>query len=80
MLDSNTLYLLLAMVGFVFMAVAMINHHSNTEQVRKKRGQVKSVTHKLSMKIDVLEQEIVNLKVKIDDLEDEINSYNTQAQ
>ncbi len=80
MLDSNTLYLLLAMVGFVFMAVAMINQHSNNDQVRKKRGQVKAVTHKLDMKIDVLEQEIVHLKVKIDDLEDEINSYHTQAQ
>ncbi|MDC0336235.1 hypothetical protein OAN24_05010 [Pseudodesulfovibrio sp.] len=79
MLDSNTLYLLLAMVGFVFVAIAMINHHSNSDQIRKKRSHVKGFTNKLNQKIDAIEKEIVNLKVKVDDLEDEINSYHTSG-
>lgn len=80
MLDANTLYLLLAMVVFVFVAIAMVNQHSNNEMVQKKRAQVKAFTHKLNMKIDAIEQEIINLKVKVDDLEDEINSYHTQPE
>lgn len=77
MLDSNTLYLLLAMAAFVFIAIAMVNHHSNTDQIRKKRAQVQAFTNKLNQKIDAIEQEIVNLKVQVDDLEDEINSYHS---
>ncbi len=75
MLDSNTLYLLLAMVGFVFIAIGMVNFHSNNDQVSKKRSHVQGFTNKMNMKIEVLEQEIVNLKIKVDDIEDEINSY-----
>lgn len=78
MLDANTLYLLLAMVVFVFIAIAMVNQHSNHDMIQKKRAQVQGFTNKLNMKIDAIEQEIVNLKVKVDDLEDEINSYHTQ--
>ncbi len=80
MLDANTLYLLLAMVVFVFVAVAMVNQHSNNDMVQKKRGQVQAYTNKLNLKIDAAEQEIVTLKVMVDDLEDEINSYQTQAE
>lgn len=80
MLDANTMYLFLAMVGFIFIAIGMINQHSNSDQIRKKRSHVQAFTNKLNQKIDVLEQEIVNLKIKVDDLEDEINSYYTQQQ
>lgn len=80
MLDGNTLYLLLAMIIFVFIAIAMVNQHSNNDMIQKKRAQVKGFTNKLNMKIDVIEQEIINLKVKVDGLEDEINSYHTQAE
>lgn len=80
MLDASTIYLLLAMFSFVFVAIAMVNQHGNNDMIRKKRAIVKGFTDKTKMKIDNIEKEIIDLKIKIDDLEDEINSVHVQTQ
>jgi len=72
MLDSSTLYLILAMAGFVFVAIVMVHHHNCSDTVRRKRNEVKSVSTQLQMKIDVLEQEVVDIQMRLDEIDEEI--------
>lgn len=75
MMESSTTYLILAMALFIFVAVIMVHHHSNTDQIRRKTGEVEDYTNRLNMKIEIIEREIVDLKLQIDDLDEEIDSY-----
>lgn len=74
MLDTSTLSLILVMVGFVAVAVVMVHHHNNSDQVRRKKGEVASYSQKLNRKIEVVEREIVDLKLKIEELDEEIDA------
>ncbi|QGY40955.1 hypothetical protein GM415_12730 [Pseudodesulfovibrio cashew] len=73
MLDISTLSLLIVMVVFICVAMIMVHYHSNSDQVRRKKNEVASYSQKLSQKIDVVEKEIIDLKVKIETLDEEID-------
>ncbi|QJB57999.1 hypothetical protein [Pseudodesulfovibrio sp. zrk46] len=75
MLDTSTPYLLLAMATFIFVAIALVHHHKNGEIIRRKKGEVEDYVARLSQKIDILEQDIVDLRMKSDDLDDEIETF-----
>jgi peptidoglycan hydrolase CwlO-like protein len=74
MLDSNTTYLLLAMAGFVFAAVVLVHGHNCNDTIKRKSNQVHNITEQLGKKINVLEQEVVDLQTKIGEVDDQINS------
>lgn len=73
-MDTSTFYLLLAMGIFVFGAVIMIHHHNCTDIVKKREGHVQQKTDYLNRKIEVLEQEIVNLKIQIEEVDEKIDA------
>lgn len=74
-MDISTIYLIMAMGGFLLIAVALIHHHNSSQQVRRKQGELNGVTQKLNPRIEILEKEIAELKVKIDELDIEITTY-----
>ena len=74
-MDLSTIYLIMAMGGFLMIAVALIHHHNASQQVRRKNGELVGVTQKLNPRIDILEREIAELKAKIDELDVEITTY-----
>lgn len=74
-MDVNTIYLIMAMGGFLLVAVTLIHHHNCSQQVRRKKGEVNGVTQKLAPRIEILEKEVAGLKVKIDELDVEITTY-----
>lgn len=71
-MENSTIYLILALSAFLFIVVLMIHQHNCSEQVRRKRGAVESVIQKLNPRIEILEKEIIDLKVKIEEVEEEI--------
>lgn len=77
MLDTSTTYLILAMALFICVAVIMVHHHSNSDQIRRKTGEIEDYTARLNQKIEIVERDIVDLKLKIDELDEEIDSYST---
>lgn len=80
MIDSNTFYLILAMLFFILVTVVFVKRHQAKEKVRRKTGEVEDYTFRLNQKIEVLEKEIVDLKIQIDDLDEEIEAYSMQEE
>jgi len=76
MLDSSTVYLMLAMGTFVFIAIIMIHKHNSTNQIRRKTGEVEAFSAQINQKITIIENEVIDLKLKIDELDDEIEAHN----
>lgn len=74
MLDISTLSLILAMAGFVAVAVVTVHHHKNSDQVRRKKNQVAAHSQQLNQKIAIVEKDIVDLKLKLESLDEEIAS------
>ncbi|WFS61159.1 hypothetical protein LF599_10765 [Pseudodesulfovibrio thermohalotolerans] len=72
MLEVSTLYLLLAMFGFVLLGILVIHHHNCTDQVCRKRNEIRRLTVDLSAKNAVLEEQIAELKTKINEIDDQI--------
>ena len=77
MLDSSTLYLILAMVGFVFVAVIMIHQNNCSEIITRRHNAVKSITQQFAEKPNVLEQGIVDLKIQIDEIDEKLDTFQT---
>ncbi len=75
MLDTSTFYLILIMAGFVMLAVLVVHHHNCSDEIRKKKGEVDDYIFRLNKKIDVLEQDIVDIQIKIDAVDAEIDAY-----
>lgn len=80
MIDSNTLYLILAMVFFILVTVVFVKRHQAKEEIRRKTGEVEDYTFRLNQKIEVLEKSIVDLKMEIDELDEEIEAYSMQEE
>ncbi|WP_243545831.1 hypothetical protein [Pseudodesulfovibrio tunisiensis] len=74
-MDTSTLYLLLAMLSFVLVAVLLIHHYNCSEEVKRRQRQVAGKEALLNKKNDVLEQENAALEVKLDEIDAEIESY-----
>lgn len=74
MLDISTLSLIVVMVGFICFAIIVVHHHKYSDIVRRKRGEVDAYAHKMHQKIDIVEKEIVDLKMQIDSLDEEIEA------
>lgn len=72
MLEISTLYLLLAMFGFVLLGIIVIHHHNCSDLIRRKRNEVRRLTVHLEAKNSVLEEQITDLKAKVDDLDEQI--------
>jgi len=72
MLEVSTLYLLLAMFGFVLLGILVIHHHNCTDQVCRKRNEIRRLTVDLSAKNAVLEEQIAELKTEINEIDDQI--------
>jgi len=72
MLEVSTLYLLLAMFGFVLLGIIVIHHHNCSDLIRRKRNEVRRLTVHLEAKNSVLEEQITDLKSKVDDLDEQI--------
>ena len=77
MLDSSTVYLMFAMGTFVFVAIIMIRKHNSTDQIRRKTSEVEAFSAQINQKIAIVENEVIDLKLKMDELDDEIEAYNT---
>ena len=71
-MESSTIYLIMALSAFLFVVVLMVHQHNCSEQVRRKRGEVEGIAQKLTPRIENLEKEIIDLKVKIEEVEEEI--------
>lgn len=74
-MDNSTIYLILALSGFVFIVVLMIHQHNCSDMVRRKRGEVEGITRKLQPRIEILEKEIADLKVKIEEVDEQIVTF-----
>jgi cell division protein FtsB len=72
MLEVSTLYLLLAMFGFVLLGIIVIHHHNCSDMIRRKRNEVRRLTVHLEAKNTVLEEQIADLKTKVGDLDEQI--------
>ncbi|MEZ7198337.1 hypothetical protein [Pseudodesulfovibrio karagichevae] len=72
MLEVSTLYLLLAMFGFVLVGIIVIHHHNCSDLIRRKRNEVRRLTVHLEAKNNVLEEHIADLKAKVGDLDEQI--------
>jgi cell division protein FtsB len=72
MLEVSTLYLLLAMFGFVLLGIIVIHHHNSSDMIRRKRNEVRRLTVHLEAKNTVLEEQIADLKTKVGDLDEQI--------
>lgn len=75
MLETSTISLLLVMVGFIAVAMVMTHHHSSTDLIRRKKGEVEAFADKLNQKIGIIEQELIDLKLKAEELDEEIETY-----
>ncbi|EGB13935.1 hypothetical protein DND132_0720 [Pseudodesulfovibrio mercurii] len=73
MLEVSTLYLLLAMFGFVLLGIIVVHHHNCSDMIRRKRNEVRRLTVHLESKNAVLDEQIADLKTKVDDLTDQIS-------
>ena len=78
MIDTNTLNLIFAMAVFIVVTGLSVHRHNAKAQVQKKRGEVEDFVRRLSKKIEILDTEIVELKLRIDELDEEIESYSIQ--
>jgi len=72
MLEVSTVYLLLAMFGFVLLGIIVIHHHNCSDLIRRKRNEVRRLTVNLEAKNTVLEEQIADLKTKASDLDEQI--------
>ncbi|WP_338667107.1 hypothetical protein [Pseudodesulfovibrio methanolicus] len=72
MLEVSTVYLLLAMFGFVLLGIIVIHHHNCSDLIRRKRNEVRRLTVHLEAKNTVLEEQIADLKTKVGDLDEQI--------
>ncbi|MGE4421252.1 MAG: hypothetical protein AB7D39_03065 [Pseudodesulfovibrio sp.] len=72
MLEVSTVYLLMAMFGFVLVGIIVIHHHNCSDLIRRKRNEVRRLTVHLEAKNTVLEEQIEDLKAKVDDLDEQI--------
>ena len=79
MLDSSTMYLIIAMAGFLFIAVVMVHQHNNADIVRRKTGEVEDYIARMARKVEIVEHELIDLKIRIDELDEEIESYKGEA-
>jgi cell division protein FtsB len=80
MLEVSTVYLLLAMFGFVLVGIVVIHHHNSSDMIRRKRNEVRRLTVHLEAKNSVLEEQIADLKDKVDDLDEQIGILEQRAQ
>ncbi len=75
MLDSSTLYLIMAMTGFVSVAVVMIHQYNCSEVINRKHNEVENTCQQFAKKIELLEQGIVDLKVQIEELDEKLDTF-----
>ncbi|WP_319467285.1 hypothetical protein [uncultured Pseudodesulfovibrio sp.] len=75
MLETSTFYLILIMAGFVMLAMILVHQHNCTDEIRRKTGEVDAYIARLNQKIEVIEQEVVDLQIKIDEVDEEIDTY-----
>jgi len=75
MLNASTIYLIMAMVAFIFVAIVVIHQHNCSEQIRRKKTEIDNLTRQLGSKTEILEQEISKLSIKIEEIDDKINSF-----
>lgn len=75
MLDTSTFYLIVAMAGFVLVAVIMIHHHNCSDIMHRKERELVSITNQLSPRIDILEREVIDLKVELDEIQEKIDTF-----
>jgi len=74
MVDTSTLYLILAMAGFIIVAVIMIHHHNCADQINRKNNEFEYLSQKLTPRIEMLEQEAVDLKIQIEEIDEQIDA------
>lgn len=74
MLDTSTVYLIFAMAIFLFVAIIMVHQHGNSEIVRRKNNEATDYIGRINLKLENVESEIVDLQLKIDELDEEIES------
>jgi cell division protein FtsB len=53
-------------------AIIVIHHHNCSDLIRRKRNEVRRLTVHLEAKNSVLEEQITDLKAKVDDLDEQI--------
>ncbi len=74
MLELSTLYLLLAMAGFVCAAVVLMHRHNSADAIQRKEREVENISDMLGRKMEALEKEVVDLQLQIDEIDDQIRA------
>ena len=74
MLDASTLSLILSLAGFVLVAIVVVHHHNCSDQVRRRRIEVRHVTTELTAKANAYEQQITDLQRQIEEIDEQIRS------
>ncbi len=73
MLEASTIYLLLAMFAFVLIAVLVLHQHNSNDAIRRKKNELESLKTHLDPRSDMYEEQITEIKIKIEELEEEID-------
>jgi SMC interacting uncharacterized protein involved in chromosome segregation len=79
MLEVSTLYLLLAMFGFVLVGIIVIHHHNSSDMIRRKRNEVRRLTVHLEAKNSILEEQIADLKDMVGEIDEQIGILEQRA-
>ena len=72
MLDASTTSLILSLAGFVLVAILVVHHHNCSDQIRRRRAEVKHVTTELTTKSTAYEQQIADLQLQIEDIDQQL--------
>lgn len=75
MLDISTLYLILALSGFVFMAVIMIHQYNCSDSITRKHNAIESIVQQFNRKTEVLKLEVTDLKTKIEEIDEKLDTF-----
>ncbi|MCJ2164081.1 MULTISPECIES: hypothetical protein [unclassified Pseudodesulfovibrio] len=80
MLEVSTIYLLLAMFAFVLVAVLVLHHHNSADLIQRKQNEVRNLTSQLTAKSDIFEQQIIDLRIRIDEIDEQIEILEERGQ
>lgn len=79
MLDASTISLILTLTGFVLVAIVVVHHHNCSDEIRRRRLEVKHITHELTSKGNAYERQIQELRRQIEDVELQIQMIQRQV-
>jgi peptidoglycan hydrolase CwlO-like protein len=75
MLDTSTLYLILALGLFVFVSVIIIHQHNCSDSIARKQHSTESIVQQFTQKTKTLELEVEDLKTQIEEIDEKFDTF-----